>query len=79
MTLSLFCKNDIVRCIHDCLSQESLSDLYTCDKCSKKSKAKVRHEFVKLPKVLILHIKRFAQSGGKIENMTKYPEDLNML
>ena len=41
------------------MAENTLDDYYTCEKCNKKSKAKVRHSFVKLPKILVFHIKRF--------------------
>jgi ubiquitin C-terminal hydrolase len=58
-TLSLMQENNIVKGIRDYLAEDTISGTYTCDKCHQKSKARVRNEFIKLPKVLILHIKRF--------------------
>ena len=78
MTLSVTYKNSIERCIRDSLMEETISGTYTCDKCHQKSKAKVRNEFIKLPKILILHIKRFDVEGEKIENHTKYPDKLDL-
>ena len=38
----------------------------------------MRHQLVKLPKVLVFHIKRFDSSFKKIEKNTTYTADLNM-
>ena len=59
MTQSLQHKTSLIKCLSDYYTENSLDDFYTCEKCNKKSKAKVRHMIVKLPKVLIFHIKRF--------------------
>ena len=49
-----------------------------CESCGKKTKAKVRHNFVKLPKVLVFHIKRFDSNFRKIEKNTAYGDELDM-
>jgi len=59
MTQSLACKSTVEKGLSDVLSECNIDGLFTCENCSKKVKAKVRHELVHLPKILIFHIKRF--------------------
>lgn len=54
--------------------ENSLDDFYTCEECGKKTKAKVRHMLVKLPKILVFHIKRFDSNFRKIEKNTAYSD-----
>ena len=78
MTQSLQHKTSLIKCLSDYYTENSLDDFYTCEKCNKKSKAKVRHMIVKLPKVLIFHIKRFDEKFRKIEKKTDYSATLDM-
>ena len=78
MTQSLQHKPTLVKCLADHYNENALDDYYTCENCHKKTKAKVRHMLVKLPKVLIFHIKRFDSSFRKIEKMTTFGASLDM-
>ena len=78
MTQSLQCKPTIQKCLQEYYTESALDDYYTCEKCHKKSKAKVRHLLVKLPKILVFHIKRFDSSFRKIEKNTQYGANLNL-
>ena len=79
MTQSLNHKASLDKCLRDHFSESEITDKYTCDSCHKKAtKAKKRHLMVKLPKVLIFHIKRFDSIFNKIKAITKYPSDLDL-
>ena len=67
-----------MKCLSDYYTENALDDYYTCESCGKKTKAKVRHMVVKLPKVLIFHIKRFDEKFRKIEKKTEYGATLDM-
>ena len=64
--------------MQDYYTEHQIDDYFTCESCNKKNKAKVRHNLVKLPKVLVFHIKRFDSSFRKIEKTTTYPAVLDM-
>jgi len=68
MTISLQYKSSLERCMYDYLSEEVIDGSYTCEKCKRNSNAKVRHELVKLPKIIIFHIKRFDSIFNKIKS-----------
>ena len=80
MTQSLQHKATLVKCLQDYCAENTLDDFYTCEdrRCQKKSKAKVRHLLVKLPKILVFHIKRFDSNFKKIDKNTAYEEQLDM-
>lgn len=78
MTQSLQHKQTLVKCLQEYYTENALDDYYTCESCHKKTKAKVRHSLVKLPKVLVFHIKRFDSSFRKIEKNTQYGAELDM-
>ena len=78
MTQSLQHKPTLIKCLQEYYSESALDDYYTCERCHKKTKAKVRHLLVKLPKVLVFHIKRFDSSFRKIEKMTQYGAHLDV-
>ena len=60
-------------------SESEITDKYTCDSCKKTaSKARKRHLMVKMPKILIFHIKRFENIFKKITSNTKYPSTLEL-
>jgi ubiquitin carboxyl-terminal hydrolase 36/42 len=44
-----------------------------CSSCKKKCEARKRFSIEKSPRVLIVHFKRFTNSGGKIGDFIKYP------
>ena len=78
MTQSLQHKATLMKCIADTMMENTIDDYYTCESCHKKTKAKVRHALVRLPKVLVFHIKRFDSSFRKIEKMTTFGDMLDM-
>lgn len=78
MTISLQYKPSLVSAIEDSLSEVRVDGNYKCDKCRKESKAKVSHEFVRLPKYLIFHVKRFNSMFTKITQGMDYPARLNL-
>lgn len=78
MTISIQCKSSLESAINDMLSETKLDSNYTCDKCRQKSKAKISNDFVKLPRTLILHVKRFDSSFTKLNKNLSYPSKLNM-
>lgn len=78
MTQSLQHKATLMKCLTDNYTENALDDYYTCEECHKKTKAKVRHLIVKLPKILIFHIKRFDSNFRKIEKTTAYGATLDM-
>ena len=78
MTQSLQHKDTLTKCLLDSFSENSIDDLYTCEGCGKKSKAKVKHMLVRLPKVLVFHIKRFDRNFRKITKHTEYGDTIDM-
>lgn len=78
MTMSLQYKATIEKAIYDHLSEEQIDGLYKCEKCKKESKARVRYEFVRLPKYLMLHIKRFDSGFNKIKSSMQYRSQLDL-
>ena len=78
MTMSLQYKNTVEKAIKDHLSEETIDGLYKCEKCSKESKAKVKYEFIRLPKYLMLHIKRFDSGFNKIKSNLEYHSKLDL-
>lgn len=81
MTISLACKGSVEAAISEHMSQVQLDGEYKCEKCSRESKASVSHEFVRLPRYFLLHIKRFDDQFTKIDNRISYPAllDINQL
>ena len=71
-------KASLAKCLQDYYTENTIDDLYTCESCHKKTKAKVRHMLVKLPKVLVFHIKRFDSAFRKIEKNTSFAETIDM-
>jgi ubiquitin C-terminal hydrolase len=63
--------------LHDCiasaLATETLDD-YTCDKCKKRGAARIEHSLSRLPKYLILSLKRFTNTGAKVRARIPYNE-----
>ena len=66
--------------IHACMQCDNVVDLYIfcmqgdesfkCEKCGEKTQATKRLRLYRLPKVLLLHIKRFKYSGSSREKLT---------
>jgi ubiquitin C-terminal hydrolase len=54
---------DLIRLIEQFLKEETLSDEYHCTKCKKGRRAKRCFEFIRMPNILVIHLKRFRFSG----------------
>jgi ubiquitin C-terminal hydrolase len=78
MTQSLSCKSSLEKGLHDVFDQHQIDGLYVCEKCKKGSKAKVKHEVVHLPKILIFHLKRFDANFAKIKSSCQYDPLIDM-
>jgi len=61
MLLSVTHKDSIEEGLKEYTEESHLDTSYTCDKCKLNTFAKVKHAFIKMPKVFVLHIKRFNQ------------------
>lgn len=79
MTQSLNHKGSLEKCLKDHFQENEVNDKYTCDSCKKTYKnAKKRHLMVKLPKVIVFHIKRFDSDFRKIKAHTKYTSNIDL-
>ena len=78
MTISLACKTSIDSAIREHLSEVKTDGQYKCDKCKRESKARVSHEFVRLPPFLLLHVKRFDDLLTKIDSKILYPSQMDL-
>lgn len=78
MTQSLSCKSSLERALHDVFDEHQIDGLYICEKCKKSSKPRVKHEVVKLPKILIFHLKRFDSDFHKIKSACSFDQTLNL-
>ena len=81
MTLSLAYESSLEKCIQSYLKEDTLSsqDKYKCEKCNYLTKVKINTELVKLPNILIFHLKRFSfPSMKKIEGKVKFTPKLDM-
>ena len=79
MTQSLNHKKSLDQCLRDHFVESEITDKYTCDSCKKTStRAKKRHTIVKLPKIMVFHIKRFDNGFKKITSNTKYQPEIDM-
>ena len=74
----------LAECLELFLEQELLKgdDSWNCPKCKKKREASKRLSIVKMPTILLIHLKRFSYSGpfrDKLETYIEYPiRGLNM-
>lgn len=78
MTVSLQYKSSLESAIQEQLSEVKTDGNYKCDKCHRESKAKISNEFVRLPRYLVFHVKRFDSIFNKIKSNMSYPAKLNM-
>lgn len=73
--------NNRNRSLDDCISSyfkpEELPDLYNCEKCKKSAKAVKKFSLEKMPRVLVLHLKRFQMfpKKKKISEFVSFPVD----
>jgi ubiquitin C-terminal hydrolase len=67
--------------VHDCLSllfqEEHLSGLNSsfCARCKVSGASSKRLSIFRLPRILVLHLKRFTNTGRKINVFVRYPRD----
>jgi ubiquitin C-terminal hydrolase len=78
MTMSVTHKNTLENSITELLSEVKIDGMYKCEKCKKESRARVSHNLVMLPKIMVFHIKRFDSIFNKIRSNSKYPAILNL-
>lgn len=73
-------KLTVERCLRHFTMAETLTDPVHCPSCGTKTVTRKQHVISKLPRILILHLKRFhAAQNKKIEDFVSYPEyDLSM-
>ena len=71
MTISLQYKSSLEAAIDEYLSEVKV-DGFKCEKCKKQSRAKVSHKFVRLPRYLMFHIKRFDSAFNKIKAQMQF-------
>ena len=60
-------------CIAAAFESETLDD-YTCDACKKRGSARIEHGLSRLPRNLILSLKRFTNTGAKVRARIAYDE-----
>lgn len=53
-------------------------NMYKCEKCDKKTKAKFYTEMCHLPEVLVFHMKRFELTGSKKSGVCEYRRQIDM-
>lgn len=71
-------KLSVESCLKNFTSPEILTDPVDCPFCRKKTATKQQHVIRRLPRLLVLHLKRFDNSR-KIEDIVAFPEhNLNM-
>jgi ubiquitin C-terminal hydrolase len=80
--LSILNKCELKRMLEHFLKEENLDDLVHCEKCKQKRKFKKGFVIWRLPKVLVIHLKRFHFGKYKKEKITqsvKFPvKNLNL-
>lgn len=55
------------------------SEKYKCEKCKKKVIATKQFTIDSLPPILTIHFKRFTLTGGKLNKLVDFPEQINMM
>ena len=67
---------NLQQCIAAAFATETLDD-YTCDKCKKRGVARIEHRISRLPRNLIISLKRFTNQGAKVRARIDYnPQDI---
>ena len=70
--------------LEDCLemfcNQEELvgSEMWYCKKCKERVEAKKQCEIIRLPRYLIIHLKRLVETHTKIDDLVEYREEIDM-
>ncbi len=70
----------LMDCLDEFMARETLDDLYRCDKCHKRTRATKQLGIYRLPRVLVLQLKRFSSSlssysRAKITTDVSFPID----
>ena len=67
-------------CLREFFKTESLDEQnqYKCPKCSQESQAWIKTRVKLLPRVLIIHMKRFANNATKLKNPLQFEETLSI-
>ena len=68
------------KCLNNYFTKETLrgSNQYFCSKCKKKNDATIRLTMDSCPEILMINLKRFNKMQRKINNMVKFPVQLNL-
>jgi ubiquitin C-terminal hydrolase len=69
--------NTLYDCIDAYFSNE-LMDYWTCDECSSKAKSKKMNRLWRMPKILIISLKRFSDDMNKNNKKVEIPLELNL-
>lgn len=84
-TLQLNVRNDIYECMDDFIKEEQIDkdNMILCDFCGMKNKAHKKMNISSMPKILVIHLKRFMVNNygvitRKISSMVKYPLELDI-
>lgn len=64
-------------CLQSFTTPETLTDPVDCPFCRKKTETKQQHVIRRLPRLLVLHLKRF-DNNRKMEDLVSFPEHVNM-
>jgi ubiquitin C-terminal hydrolase len=70
--------------LYDCLSEYFKTDTLDaqnklfCQHCQNLSIAQMRFRIKQLPKILIIHLKRFSYNGTKLKNAVNFDEDIQI-
>jgi Ubiquitin C-terminal hydrolase len=62
---------ELTRMIEHFLKEEVLDDLFYCEKCKKRTKSTKKFVFWRLPKILVIHLKRFLFGKFKREKINQ--------
>lgn len=63
-------KTTLSAMIEEFLKEEELEDLFKCDKCNKRTRSTKKFVIQRLPKILVIHLKRFAYGRYRREKIT---------
>ncbi|KAG5653604.1 hypothetical protein H0H81_011976 [Sphagnurus paluster] len=71
-------KVTLKRCLDEFFAPEDLNNenSWDCPECKKKQMATKTLTLARLPPVLVIHLKRFANIGGKITTFVEFPHEL---
>jgi len=66
---------ELLDCMQEFFKTDTLDEQnkYHCQSCGRLTRAKTRFRMKSLPKILIVHIKRFTQLGTKLKTPLNFP------